>query len=61
MRRVLILMIAVSVGIFASSRFKDSDMDGIIDRKDKCKHTPFFDIVDRKGCTVKSLAARGRK
>lgn len=31
---------------------KDSDRDGVSDRKDKCPNTPFGYIVDKKGCML---------
>lgn len=33
-------------------RFKDSDHDGVKDRKDKCPDTPLLVKVDKKGCPV---------
>ncbi len=42
-----------AVGInFVFGNRKDSDKDGIINRKDKCPDTPFGVIVDKKGCPV---------
>jgi len=37
------------------SKYADRDMDGVIDRDDRCPGTPFFALVDRHGCTVKKL------
>ncbi len=31
----------------------DSDNDGVADIYDKCKNTPFLELVDSKGCSVK--------
>jgi hypothetical protein len=30
-------------------------MDGIIDKYDRCPHTPFFAIVNKKGCMIKKI------
>jgi len=58
MVRFIIFILTLTIGISASSGFKDSDMDGVIDKRDRCKHTPFFDQVDRRGCTVKTLVVK---
>lgn len=42
---------AVGVNFVFGNR-KDSDHDGVADRKDKCPDTPLGVIVDRKGCPV---------
>ncbi len=31
----------------------DSDNDGVADIYDKCKNTPFLELVDSKGCSIK--------
>ena len=31
---------------------KDSDKDGVVDRRDKCPQTPFGVLVDKKGCPI---------
>ena len=36
-------------------RFADRDMDGVIDRDDRCPDTPFLALVDRNGCTVETI------
>lgn len=33
---------------------KDADLDGVPDNKDECPNTPITDIVDERGCTIKS-------
>jgi outer membrane protein OmpA-like peptidoglycan-associated protein len=43
--------LAFGVNIVLGNR-KDSDKDGVVDRKDKCPETPFSVIVDRDGCPV---------
>jgi len=35
--------------------YVDSDFDGVEDSEDKCINTPFSDIVNNDGCTIKSL------
>jgi hypothetical protein len=42
------------VGI--TKEFADDDMDGILDRDDKCLNTPIGAMVDTNGCEVFSLA-----
>jgi outer membrane protein OmpA-like peptidoglycan-associated protein len=31
---------------------KDTDKDGVVDKKDQCPETPFSVIVDKKGCPI---------
>lgn len=33
----------------------DSDLDGVVDALDKCQNTPFTDIVDVNGCSIKPV------
>lgn len=40
---------------------KDSDMDGVPDSIDVCNHTPFYDTVNRYGCSVKRLVLPDEK
>jgi len=61
MKKFLLLSLIFSLSIYASSGFKDKDMDGVADIRDKCLSTPFFDLVDSKGCTVKTLAVKGKQ
>ena len=58
MKKYLLFGLILTLGIYANSGFKDSDMDGVADSRDKCLSTPFFDLVDSKGCTVKTLASK---
>ena len=37
------------------SAYSDYDMDGVEDRYDKCPSTPFSELVNSDGCTVKYL------
>ncbi len=34
----------------------DSDNDGVADIYDKCKNTPFLELVDSRGCPITNLA-----
>ncbi len=61
MKKISLLILIFSLGLFANNGFKDKDMDGIADKRDMCLHTPFFDLVDSKGCTVKTLAVKGKQ
>lgn len=45
------LNLAVGINLVFGNR-KDSDHDGVVDKKDKCPETPFSVIVDKKGCPV---------
>ncbi len=58
MKKFLLLGLIFSLSIYANSGFKDKDMDGVADSRDKCLYTPFFDLVDSRGCTVKTLASK---
>ena len=56
MRLMLVwLMLALSLVMAA-----DRDMDGVSDERDQCKNTPFWAIVNSKGCTVKRIRPRKR-
>ncbi len=62
MNRGIILFGVLSIVVFAASGPRDSkaawsdrDMDGVIDRYDRCPNTPFFALVNKNGCTVKQL------
>jgi len=52
MYRILILLLAIPIYLLA---YNDFDMDGVDDKIDKCPNTPFSDLVDMDGCTIKSL------
>lgn len=45
------LNFAVGVNLILGNR-KDTDHDGVVDKKDKCPETPFSVIVDKNGCPV---------
>ena len=52
MPRILLLFLIVPMVLFA---YVDSDMDGVEDKDDLCPNTLMTDLVDLKGCTIKSL------
>jgi len=52
MKQLIFLTLSLSATLFA---YTDGDMDGVDDAKDRCPYTPFNDLVDENGCTVKSL------
>ena len=63
MKRTLILLSVLSLSLLAArghhhhkkASFQDQDMDGVIDRYDRCPHTPFFALVNKNGCTIKKI------
>ncbi len=52
------LLIVLMVPLLALGA--DRDMDGVQDDRDQCKNTPFWAVVNSKGCTVKRLHPRRR-
>lgn len=52
MVRVLYMMLFSVLFLYG---YVDSDLDGVDDSVDKCPNTPFSDLVDESGCTIKSL------
>lgn len=54
MYKILIYFLVFSSSLLA---YIDSDMDGVIDKNDKCKNTLLTDLVDLSGCSVKSLVS----
>lgn len=52
MKFSLLLSCALTASLFA---YTDNDMDGVDDTLDRCLGTPFSDLVDAQGCTVRSL------
>ncbi len=59
----LVLKIFVGLVLLSSFAFGfvDSDFDGVSDRYDECPNTPFSDLVDDKGCSVKKVAITAKK
>lgn len=51
MKKILLLPLLLSGYLFAI----DSDMDGVDDTQDQCRNTPFSDLVNSSGCTIRSL------
>lgn len=39
------------------SAYSDYDMDGVDDTSDQCPNTPFSELVDSRGCSIKSLVS----
>ena len=52
--RYIFLALIFSFSILYAD-FLDDDMDGVENSYDKCPNTPFFELVDKYGCTVKKL------
>jgi hypothetical protein len=52
MQRLFILLTTLSLHLFA---YSDLDMDGVDDLVDQCPNTPLTELVDIRGCTVRSL------
>jgi hypothetical protein len=55
MKKILLLLCLLSGYLFAI----DSDIDGVDDTQDQCRNTPFSDLVDAHGCTIRSLQSDG--
>jgi hypothetical protein len=62
MKKMILLLLAASVSLLAAGSHKklqasynDRDMDGVVDKYDRCPHTPFFAIVNKKGCMIKKV------
>lgn len=51
MQRILLILLVSILQVFALDR----DLDGVDDTLDRCKYTPFGDLVDKFGCTNKTL------
>jgi hypothetical protein len=56
MKHLFFLLIVIPLFAVAADR----DMDGVSDDRDQCKNTPFWAIVDSRGCTVKRIRHRKR-
>lgn len=52
LKKALIFITAASLSLLA---YSDYDMDGVDDAIDKCPNTPFSELVDIEGCTIKKL------
>ncbi len=53
--RYLVLLSLLFVNLLASV---DSDMDGVDNDIDRCPNTPFFELVDKTGCTIEKIAIK---
>lgn len=51
MQRIFPILFLTVLQVFAL----DSDLDGVDDTSDRCKNTPFGDLVDAFGCSTKTL------
>jgi len=58
MKKIILPILITSSCAFA---YTDSDIDGVEDLYDKCRDTPFSDLVDNNGCSTKSLSLSSRK
>ena len=49
----------IPLSLFSTLLFSyvDSDFDGVSDAEDRCPNTPFTELVDINGCSVKSLVS----
>lgn len=54
MTKIFILGFALITLSFAET-IKDQDMDGVPDSVDQCKDTPFLDVVNKQGCSTRTL------
>jgi len=58
-----LLVLVLAVGALQASsgdkkidpRYADRDMDGVIDRDDRCPDTPFFALVNKNGCMIQKI------
>lgn len=55
-RVALFLILLMPLELFC---YIDSDMDGVVDAEDRCKNTPFTDLVDEDGCSKEHLSYAG--
>ncbi len=53
--RFFIFLSLLFVQLSASA---DNDMDGVDNNMDRCPNTPFFELVDKTGCTTKKITAK---
>ncbi len=58
---VLRLLLIMLLSAFFLYGYVDSDLDGVDDSVDKCPNTPFSDLVNESGCTIKSLVKKDNK
>jgi len=58
MKKFLFLSLLVLIPLSAVAA--DRDMDGVSDDRDQCRNTPFWAVVNSRGCTVKRIHPRKR-
>lgn len=51
MKKTLFVSLLLSGYLFSA----DADLDGVDDAQDQCMNTPFSDLVNARGCTIRSL------
>lgn len=52
---IIYALIALSFLLYSDNTNQDYDMDGVPDSIDVCTHTPFFNKVNKNGCSTKRL------
>lgn len=55
MHNALLLLVILSISLFA---YSDSDLDGVEDDYDLCPQTHLSDLVDHRGCVIRSTNNR---
>jgi len=55
MKNILKVLLMGSLFITSVMAYSDSDLDGVPDNLDKCPNTPFANLVNKNGCTIKKL------
>ena len=56
---IILVMTGVAVCFSQSdSYFRDEDLDGVEDPRDKCPGTPFLVLVDKNGCPIERVKPR---
>ncbi|NPA66010.1 MAG: transporter [Epsilonproteobacteria bacterium] len=58
MKNFLKICLVSSITFSSLFAYVDSDLDGVEDSKDQCPNTPFTDIVNSKGCSIKKLTPK---
>jgi len=54
MNKSALILVLLSLNL---SAYSDYDMDGVDDTSDQCPNTPFSELVDSRGCSIKSLVS----
>ena len=54
MKKLLLILLMIPIFVVAADR----DMDGVSDDHDQCRNTPFWAVVNSRGCTVKRIHPR---